>query len=82
MATSMEEVIFTHLVSMFEMVTGRVPFDGDTTVGSCTAALTGGDCKAKHLRTDLPISFEKIILKCTQKFQPADTRPLRSFSQT
>ena len=54
-------------ITMFEMVTGRVPFGGDNTV---TVALA-------HLEEPIPLpslmnpgvtpSFERIILKCTEK---------------
>lgn len=58
-------------ITMFEMVTGRVPFGGDNTV---TVALA-------HLEEPIPLpslmnpgvtpSFERIILKCTEK-KPED----------
>ena len=54
-------------ITMYEMITGHVPFDGDSTV---TVAL-------KHLQEeikspaeevpDIPYSLECIIMKCTQK---------------
>ena len=59
--------IYSAGISMYEMVTGHVPFDGESTV---TVAI-------KHLQEeiispivevpDTPKSLEKIILKCTQK---------------
>ncbi|MBU3839452.1 MAG: Stk1 family PASTA domain-containing Ser/Thr kinase [Candidatus Ruminococcus intestinipullorum] len=59
--------IYSAGITMYEMVTGHVPFDGDSTV---TVAL-------KHLQEELvsparevpeiPKSLEHIILKCTQK---------------
>ena len=59
--------IYSIGITMYEMVTGHVPFDGDSTV---TVAL-------KHLQeeiiapgeevSDLPYSLECIIMKCTQK---------------
>ena len=59
--------IYSIGITMYEMVTGHVPFDGDSTV---TVAL-------KHLQEeitspadevpDLPYSLECIIMKCTQK---------------
>ena len=58
--------IYSLGIVMFEMVTGRVPFDGDTTVAVAIAALAGQE-KASHA-PDLPISFEKkIILKVYTK---------------
>ncbi len=52
---------------MFEMVTGRVPFDGDTTVAVALQHLQEEIARPSIYAPDLPISFEKIILKCTQK---------------
>lgn len=59
--------IYSIGITMYEMVTGHVPFDGDSTV---TVAL-------KHLQEeiespavevpDIPYSLECIIMKCTQK---------------
>ena len=59
--------IYSAGITMYEMITGHVPFDGDSTV---TVAL-------KHLNEvikspaeevpDIPYSLECIIMKCTQK---------------
>lgn len=58
--------IYSIGITMYEMVTGRVPFDGDSTVAIAM----------KHLQEEIvppseyvpmPYSLEQIILKCTQK---------------
>ena len=59
--------IYSLGIVMFEMVTGRVPFDGDTTVAVALQHLQEDIAKPSTYAPDLPISFEKIILKCTQK---------------
>jgi len=59
--------IYSLGIVMFEMVTGRVPFDGDTTVAVALQHLQEEIAKPSIYAPDLPISFEKIILKCTQK---------------
>lgn len=59
--------IYSLGIVMFEMVTGRVPFDGDTTVAVALQHLQGEIARPSIYAPDLPISFEKIILKCTQK---------------
>ncbi len=59
--------IYSLGIVMFEMVTGRVPFDGDTTVAVALQHLQEDIAKPSIYAPDLPISFEKIILKCTQK---------------
>lgn len=59
--------IYSLGIVMFEMVTGRVPFDGDTTVAVALQHLQEEIVRPSIYAPDLPISFEKIILKCTQK---------------
>lgn len=59
--------IYSIGITLFEMVTGHVPFDGETTVAIAI----------KHIQTEMPspriyvpdiaVSVEKIILKCCQK---------------
>ena len=52
---------------MYEMVTGRVPFDGDTTVAVALQHLQEEMVGPSKYAQGLPISYEKIVLKCTQK---------------
>lgn len=49
-----------------EMVTGRVPFDGDTTVAIAIKHLQEMDSSSVYTE-NLPYSLEQIIFKCTQK---------------
>ncbi len=49
------------------MVTGRVPFDGDTTVAIAIKHLQEEMVPPSVYTPDLPYSLEQIILKCTQK---------------
>ena len=59
--------IYSLGIVMYEMVTGRVPFDGDTTVAVAIQHLQEEMVPPSVYAPDLPISLEKIILKCTQK---------------
>ncbi len=59
--------IYSLGIVMYEMVTGRVPFDGDTTVAIAIQHLQEEMESPRNFVPDLPISLEKIILKCTQK---------------
>ena len=52
---------------MYEMVTGRVPFDGDSTVAVAIQHLQEEMVAPSAYAPDLPISLEKIILKATMK---------------
>jgi serine/threonine-protein kinase len=59
--------IYSLGIVMYEMVTGRVPFDGDTTVAVAIQHLQEEMPSPKVYAPNLPISLEKIILKCAQK---------------
>lgn len=59
--------IYSLGIVMYEMVTGRVPFDGETTVAVAIQHLQEDMVVPSAYAPDLPVSLEKIILKCTQK---------------
>ena len=59
--------IYSLGIVMYEMVTGRVPFDGDTTVAVALQHLQEEMVIPSAYAPNLPISMERIILKCTQK---------------
>ncbi len=59
--------IYSLGVTLFEMVTGRVPFNGETTVAIAIKHIQEALPSPKEYAPDLPISVEKIILKCCEK---------------
>lgn len=59
--------IYSLGIVMYEMVTGRVPFDGESTVAVAIQHLQEEMVVPSAYAPNLPISMEKIILKCTQK---------------
>ena len=59
--------IYSLGITMYEMVTGRVPFDGDTTVAIAIKHLQDEMIPPSQYVANLPHSLEEIILKCTQK---------------
>ena len=59
--------IYSLGIVMYEMVTGRVPFDGDTAVAVAIQHLQEDIVPPSKYAPDLPGNLEKIILKCTQK---------------
>ena len=59
--------IYSLGITMYEMITGRVPFDGDTTVAIAIKHLQEEMVSPGVYAPDLPYSLEQIIYKCTQK---------------
>lgn len=59
--------IYSLGIVMYEMVTGRVPFDGDTTVAIALQHLQEDMVAPSAYASELPISLEKIIKKATMK---------------
>ena len=54
-------------ITMYEMITGNVPFDGDSTVSVALKHLQEEIVSPAEEVPDIPYSLECIIMKCTQK---------------
>ncbi|MCI8455463.1 MAG: Stk1 family PASTA domain-containing Ser/Thr kinase [Lachnospiraceae bacterium] len=54
-------------ISMFEMVTGRLPFDGENTVTVALAHLEEPLPLPSSYNPEVPAELERIILRCTEK---------------
>ena len=59
--------IYSAGITMYEMVTGHVPFDGDSTVSVALKHLQEEIVAPSKEVPDIPYSLECIIMKCTQK---------------
>ena len=59
--------IYSFGIMFFEMLTGRVPFEGDTTVAVALQHIQDDIISPKEYVAEIPVSVEKIVLKCTQK---------------
>ncbi|MDD6380211.1 MAG: Stk1 family PASTA domain-containing Ser/Thr kinase [Lachnospiraceae bacterium] len=59
--------IYSLGIVMYEMVTGRVPFDGDTTVAIAIQHIQSQITPPEKYAPDLPIAVSRIIQKCTMK---------------
>ena len=65
--TDAKSDIYSLGVTMYEMTTGRVPFDGDTPVSVAIKHLQKEPTPPSEIAPDVPQSLEKIILKCIEK---------------
>ena len=59
--------IYSLGITMFEMLTGRVPFNGDTTVAIAIKHIQEALPYPSDYADDIPYSVEQIVLKCCQK---------------
>lgn len=59
--------IYSLGISLYEMITGRVPFESDTAVSVALMHLQNELPSPRAIVPNLPVSVEKIIYKCTQK---------------
>ena len=59
--------IYSLGITMYEMVTGRVPFEGENNVSIALMHIQNDMISPRQYYPDIYSSFEKIILKATQK---------------
>ena len=59
--------IYSMGITLFEMLTGRVPFNGDTTVAIAIKQIQEPMPSPRDFVPEIPVSVEQIVLKSTQK---------------
>ncbi|MCR5716603.1 MAG: Stk1 family PASTA domain-containing Ser/Thr kinase, partial [Lachnospiraceae bacterium] len=68
--------IYSLGITLFEMLTGHVPFNGDTTVAIAIKHIQEEMPSPCEFIPEIPVSVEKIVLKCCQK------SPMRRYQST
>ncbi len=59
--------VYSFGITLYEMLTGIVPFDGDNTVAVAVRHIQDEITPPSKVMDEIPISVDKIVLKCTQK---------------
>ena len=59
--------IYSMGITLFEMLTGRVPFNGETTVAIAIKHIQEEMPSPREFVPEIPVCVEQIVFKCTQK---------------
>lgn len=59
--------IYSLGITMYEMLSGRVPFTGDNTISVALLHIQGEATPLRDLEPSIPISIDMIVQKCMQK---------------
>jgi tRNA A-37 threonylcarbamoyl transferase component Bud32 len=59
--------LFAFGALLYEMLAGRRPFTGDTTLSTLASLLKASPDPLRHVRRDVPESVERVVMRCLEK---------------
>jgi formylglycine-generating enzyme required for sulfatase activity/dienelactone hydrolase len=59
--------VFSLGVVLYEMLCGRRPFSGDSSIGTLAAVLKSSPRRPRVVRKEIPADVERIVLRCLEK---------------
>ena len=59
--------LFAFGALLYEMLAGRRPFSGDTTLSTLASVLKASPDPLRHIRRDVPESVERVVMRCLEK---------------
>jgi len=59
--------LFAFGALLYEMLTGRRPFSGETTLSTLASVLKASPDPLRHVRRDVPESVERVVMRCLEK---------------
>ena len=68
-------------VLLFELLTGRVPFDGESVPQVCANVLTASPPRLSETRADLPPELDAVVLRCLEKEPQRRFRSVNELAQ-
>jgi formylglycine-generating enzyme required for sulfatase activity/dienelactone hydrolase len=73
--------VFSLGVVLYEMLCGKRPFRGETAISTLAATLKSAPLRPRVVRKDIPVTLERIVLRCLEKTPEARYASARDVHQ-